>query len=141
MLTFWSQFAPWNPSRFRVGPTCSPDGPSKSVKNWVFDTLGPLAASRVANFFFFFLLSPQVALWCPTLPTSSAEELQTSIFVGPPMQLSRVCVAKRATTLGQSGRPGGLRLLVEARYNQQNRSSCVSGSILFLCKNPPRSPK
>ena len=35
-----------------------------------------------------------VALCCPTLATSSAEGLQTSIFVGPPMQFSRFWVAK-----------------------------------------------
>merc|ERR1739836_70006 len=40
-----------------------------------------------------------VALWCPTLATSSAERLQTSIFVGPSLQLSRFRVAT-GTILG-----------------------------------------
>ena len=46
-------------------------------------------------------------------------------------------MAKRATTLGQSGRPGGLRLLVEVRYNQQNRSSCVIIRFYFVPVQKP----
>ena len=59
----------------------------------ILDSLAHLVA---CNFVFsknFLSLSPQAALWCPTLATSSAEGVQTSIFEGPPLQLSRFWVA------------------------------------------------
>ena len=76
----------WNHFGTNLGPKWHHVG----VIFGLFGTLGRLQGR-------FFLkknfLSPQVALWCLTLATSSAEGLQTSIFVGPPLQLSRFWVA------------------------------------------------
>ena len=64
-----------------LGPIWDQDG---TMLGQFSDDLAPLGACSVVFFDFVFFLYPQVALWCSTLATGSAEGLQTSIFVDLP---------------------------------------------------------
>merc|ERR1712218_641297 len=99
---FWTLWHPWPPAgpfsskNFRFSIFVGP--PLQLSRFWVAKgtILGPIwdqnGTSRKGG-------TVPVILWCPTLATSSAEGLQTSIFVGPPLQLSWFWVAK-VTILG-----------------------------------------